>query len=79
MNVVARPTEGRLLDFGESSVPIGVVIEPGGKRAFVAHANADAISVLDLTRWEAVGTLTAGKEPDGMAWSPLRVETTAPR
>jgi YVTN family beta-propeller protein len=61
--------EGRLMDFGASSVPIGIVITPDGKRAFVAHANADLISVLDLDDWKAVGTLKAGKEPDGMAYS----------
>jgi YVTN family beta-propeller protein len=62
---------GRLMDFGASSVPIGIVVAPDGKRAFVAHANADVISVLDLDGWKAVGTLKAGKEPDGMAYSPL--------
>jgi len=61
--------EGRLMDFGASSVPIGIVVTPDGKRAFVAHANADVISVLDLDGWKAVGTLKAGKEPDGMAYS----------
>lgn len=70
----ASATEGRLMgDFGSSSVPIGIVVEPGGARAYVAHANADQITVLDLAAWKAVGTLTAGKEPDGMAWSPLDV------
>jgi YVTN family beta-propeller protein len=65
-------TEGRLFGdrFGDSSVPIGIVISPEGSRAFVAHANADVISVIDLSSWTAVGTLTAGKEPDGMAYVP---------
>jgi YVTN family beta-propeller protein len=65
--------EGRLLDFGKSSVPIGIAISPDGKRAFVAHANADAISVIDLQTFTAAGTLKAGKEPDGMATSPVTV------
>ena len=60
---------GRLMDFGASSVPFGIVMAPDGKRAFVAHANADLISVLDLEAWKAVGSLKAGKEPDGMAYS----------
>jgi hypothetical protein len=60
-------------DFGSSSVPIGILVEPGGRRAYVAHANADQITVLDLAAWKPVSTLTAGKEPDGMAWSPLDV------
>ena len=76
----ASDTEGRLMgDFGSSSVPIGIVVEPGGARAYVAHANADRITVLDLEAWKPVGSLTAGKEPDGMAWSPLDAAAPAGR
>ncbi|HSL85117.1 MAG TPA: cytochrome D1 domain-containing protein [Thermoanaerobaculia bacterium] len=80
LDVEARDGEGRLLQFGEGSpVPIGIEIAPDGKRAWVAAANADAVAVLDLEAWKVVGTLTAGREPDGMAYSPLDVETPAPR
>ncbi|HEX3127919.1 MAG TPA: cytochrome D1 domain-containing protein [Thermoanaerobaculia bacterium] len=66
---------GRLLaDFGNSSVPIGIEIAPDGKRAYVAHANADQISIVDLAEWKKVGSLTAGKEPDGMGMSALDVK-----
>lgn len=66
---------GRLLaQFGDSSAPIGIVIAPDGKRAYVAHANSDVISVIDLARWKRVGSLTAGKEPDGMGWSKSEVK-----
>ena len=75
LDVPAQEGPGRLLDFGdESPVPIGIEIAPDGKRAWVAAANGDAIAVLDLERWQAVGTLTAGREPDGMAYSPLAVQ-----
>ena len=69
----AAGTEGRLFSsqFGNSSVPIGIVVHPSGKKAFVANANADAISVLDLETWQVIGKLKAGKEPDGMAYSPI--------
>lgn len=60
--------------FGDSSVPIGIEIAPDGKRAFIAHANADKIQVLDLETWETVTTLTAGREPDGMGYSKVDVE-----
>jgi YVTN family beta-propeller protein len=71
----AADRSGRLLaDFGDSSVPIGIEIAPDGKRAYVAHANADQISILDLDEWKKVGSLTAGKEPDGMGMSPLDVK-----
>lgn len=59
--------------FGRSSVPIGVVVARDGGRAYVAHTAADFVSVVDLATWQVVGRLTAGREPDGMAWSPLPV------
>lgn len=69
----AQTTEGRVFgnQFGDSSVPIGIVIRPDGRRAWVAHANADTVSVIDLVSWEVTGTLAPGKEPDGMAFSDI--------
>ena len=63
--------DGRLFGdrFGDSSVPIGVIIDDSGTRAFVAHANADVITEIDLTTGEIVRSLHAGKEPDGMGFS----------
>jgi YVTN family beta-propeller protein len=71
----ASETEGRLFNsqFGNSSVPIGIVIHPNGKHAYVANANADAISVIDLEKWTVKGKLKAGKEPDGMAYSSVQL------
>lgn len=71
--IEAVPSESRLLSFAGSSVPIGIVVSPDGARAFVAHANADAIAVVDLRTWEAAGRLRAGREPDGMAFSSAQV------
>jgi YVTN family beta-propeller protein len=72
LGLQATGLEGRLLrDFGTSPVPIGIVIAPDGRRAYVAAANADRIALLDLDSWAVTGTFTAGKEPDGMAYSPL--------
>jgi YVTN family beta-propeller protein len=72
----AADTEGRLFNsqFGKSSVPIGIVIHPNGKYAYVANANADAISVVDLEKWAVTGKLKAGKEPDGMAYSSVQLK-----
>lgn len=71
----ARGVEGRLFGdrFGDSSVPIGVVVDGDGRRAWVAHANADVITEVDLASGEIVRLLTAGKEPDGMGYSPRSV------
>jgi len=60
--------------FGESSVPIGIVIHPDGKKAWVAHTNADVVVEIDLESWKIVRLLEAGREPDGMAYSPLDVK-----
>lgn len=75
--IEAKDGEGRLLQFGDDGpVPIGIEIARDGKRAWVAAANADAIVVLDLEAWKPAGTLTAGREPDGMGYSPLAVAPT---
>ena len=73
----AVDTEERLFgdSFGESSVPIGIVIHPNGKTAWVAHTNADVVAEIDLGSWKIVRLLRAGREPDGMAYSPLDVKT----
>jgi len=62
--------------FGESSVPIGIVIHPDGKKAWVAHTNADVVVEIDLESWMIVRLLEAGREPDGMAYSALEVKDT---
>jgi YVTN family beta-propeller protein len=56
--------------FGDSPVPVGLVVSPDGTRAWVAATQADVVvtvrtddlTVLDLTR--------TGQEPDGMALVP---------
>jgi YVTN family beta-propeller protein len=69
----AAETDGRLFGnrFDQSSVPIGIEIHPDGTRAWVAHTNADVVAEVDLTDWKVVRLLLAGKEPDGMAYSPV--------
>lgn len=60
--------------FGDSSVPIGVVVDDAGERAFVAHANADVITEVDLESGEILRLLRAGREPDGMGYSSVDVK-----
>lgn len=55
--------------FGESPVPVGLLITPNGKRAYVAATQADAVVVIDPATLEVKDVLRAGREPDGMAWS----------
>lgn len=79
LDLSASDPGGRLFGdrFGASSVPIGIEIAPDGRLAWIAHSNADAIQVLDLEAWKPVGVLEAGKEPDGMGYSPLDVRPPA--
>lgn len=60
--------------FGKSPVPVGLLIAPDGKRAWVASTNADVVSLLDLERLTVISRITPGKEPDGLggAFSPTR-------
>ena len=57
--------------FGRGPVPVGILVVPGARQAFVANTNADVVTVIDVEHWTVVGRLRAGKEPDGMAYSPL--------
>ncbi|MFG0257876.1 MAG: beta-propeller fold lactonase family protein [Phycisphaerales bacterium JB043] len=74
MNAVAKGDADQRLfsdQFGSSPVPVGIQITPDSKTAYVANTNADVITVVDIESRTIKGRLTAGKEPDGMAWSPL--------
>jgi YVTN family beta-propeller protein len=47
----------------------GIVMQPDGKRAFVACSPDDYVVVIDLGAMSVVGKIDAGGEPDGMAWA----------
>ena len=46
----------------------GIVIAPDGSRAYVAVSGKDKISVMDLRTLEITGSVSTGKQPDGLAW-----------
>ncbi len=74
MNVTAvEDTTSRLFRgvFGESPVPIGVLIHPSGKTAYVANSNADVVVEIDLNTWNIVRFFSTGKQPDGLGYSPV--------
>ncbi|MHC4976455.1 MAG: YVTN family beta-propeller repeat protein [Planctomycetota bacterium] len=74
MNAAAKDDADQRLfsdQFGDSPVPVGIQITPDSTTAYVANTNADVITVVDIDTRSITGRLTAGKEPDGMAWSPL--------
>ena len=55
--------------FGDSPVPVGLVIAPDGETAWVAATQADVVVVIDPATLAVKGIIQAGKEPDGMAYS----------
>ena len=75
-DIESMDVEDRLFGdrFGDSSVPIGVIVDGSGETAWVAHANADIITEIDLASGAVTRMLRAGREPDGMGFSPLDVE-----
>ncbi len=74
MEVTAKEKEDSRLfqDFEDSPVPVGILIHPSNKYAFVANTNADLITVIDLDSLDITGRLSAGREPDGLGFSSFR-------
>lgn len=60
--------------FGKSPVPVGLVVAPDGASAWVAATQADAVVVVSTDGLKVQGVLEAGREPDGMAVSPVTVK-----
>ena len=46
----------------------GILMEPGGARAFVAVNGDNYIAVIDLKTLAVTGKIETGRGPDGMAW-----------
>jgi YVTN family beta-propeller protein len=64
--------------FDGSPVPVGILVQPDGRFAYVANTQADVVTVLDLGRLAIARRLVAGPEPDGMTWVPAPVPPSAP-
>jgi DNA-binding beta-propeller fold protein YncE len=63
-------SSGSMLQFGTSPTPIGILIRPDGKRAWIANTNADIVTELDLETWSIVARIATGRQPDGLGWIP---------
>ncbi len=57
---------------GVGAVPVGILIEPDGARAYVANTAADTVAIFDLKTLAVVDRIRAGREPDGLALAPVR-------
>lgn len=49
-------------------MPEGILIPPGGSRAFVAVNGDDYVAVIDLATLTVTSKIVTGDGPDGMAW-----------
>lgn len=53
--------------FGDSPVPVGLVVSPDGETAWIAATQADVVVTVRTADLEVVGLTRTGQEPDGMA------------
>ena len=47
----------------------GILMQPGGERAYVACSPDNSIAVIDVKTLEVTGRIDVGNEPDGMSWA----------
>lgn len=64
---VAARKEFKRIAIGHGAA--GILMEPGGKRAFISCGPDNTVAVIDLASWQVTGHIHAGGEPDGLAWA----------
>lgn len=55
---------------GRAALPIGAVVHPDGRRAYVAISGGDEIAVIDTATWKVIEYWKTGREPDALAIIP---------
>lgn len=61
-------------EFEDSVIPIGVVVGPDSRTAYVSASAADVVVVVDILNLDVLDVFEAGAEPDGIGWSPVMPE-----
>ena len=56
---------------GQRPAPVGILLHPDGRIAYVATPNVDRVMVISTATWQVVARITPGDNPDGLAWSPF--------
>jgi len=69
VDVASRKERGRIK---VGRVPLGILMEPGGARAYVAASEDQSVAVIDLKTLQVTKHIAAGKGVDGLAWSVAR-------
>jgi YVTN family beta-propeller protein len=67
--VLDRATKKERARIPMGRYPEGVLVEPGGSRAFVAQEGSNDIAIIDLKTLTVAGHISPGNGPDGMAWA----------
>jgi YVTN family beta-propeller protein len=57
------------IDMETGSAPIGILVAPDQRHAFVANTRANTVAVIDTKEMKRVAIIEAGATPDGMALS----------
>jgi YVTN family beta-propeller protein len=67
--ILERATRKELKRMPVGKQPAGILMEPGGARAYVAVTGDNNVAVIDLKKLELEARIQTGTGPDGMAWS----------
>ena len=67
----------KLVDVGQA--PVGVIVEPEGKLAYVALAGEGKVAIVDLNDLAVVGSIEIGRLSDGMGWAVAPAEAPSGR
>ena len=70
--VVEAATRKELKRIKVGRVPLGILMEPGGVRAYVAASQDNSIAVIDLKSLEVLKHIATGNDPDGLGWAQSR-------
>jgi YVTN family beta-propeller protein len=57
------------INMPEGATPIGILVAPNQRHAFIANTRANIVTVIDVETRSVNSTLKAGNTPDGMAWA----------
>ncbi|WP_372012755.1 beta-propeller fold lactonase family protein [Pseudoxanthomonas sp. 10H] len=64
---LARPGASyRETMLGRAALPIGAIVDPSGRRAYVAVSGGNEIAVVDTASWTVVERWATGEEPDAL-------------
>ncbi len=67
--VMDVPTRKVIKELNLGGGAAGILVAPDGSRAYVAVSKGDKVAIVDLNTLEVTGQISAGKQPDGLAWA----------